>query len=293
MRLPDFLACRELDPGPGAYAELPALRRACLKSQIAMLHKLWLPCLPPARILRLLPGAGRVVSESRPRDWAVFALDAGYASPAGLIAAMLPAVMAGVEELILCILAPKHQGRTSDFALCPALSAALELLGRERAYALSLEEFDLLLDGLAGESKAGCLCSLGDDPTLEHILGRARRQRASTLALPGGLSIALAGQRKTGPDFEQEQALLRWLYPKAEFIYRAGAKGEERPYALPPDALLLDAERELVPAEQEPAACRARAALTLSPGQEAFWLWPELGPEFFVQRNFSFYAAGQ
>ena len=61
MRLPDFLACRELDPGPGAYAELPALRRACLKSQIAMLHKLWLPCLPPARILRLLPGAGRVV----------------------------------------------------------------------------------------------------------------------------------------------------------------------------------------------------------------------------------------
>lgn len=188
--LPDWLAGKALDPGAGAYERLDPALRAHLKTLIATLHESWLPERHPGGSFRRLPGGVAVLEQSSPLDWALFVQAKDYASPAGLTAALLPALLAGVEVLAVCRLGDPQT------PLHPGLSAALELLGREEIFALSPEEAGRLAGDLEEQSRFGRVLALG---------GRLRGAHA----LPGRVRIGLEGA-------EPERAVLDWLHPAAE-----------------------------------------------------------------------------
>ncbi|MDR2050787.1 MAG: hypothetical protein LBQ63_03345 [Deltaproteobacteria bacterium] len=278
MHLPDFMDQREILPDPSAYEALPPQWRACLKSQIAMLHKLWLPLNPERLCLRDLPGAGSLFCEYTPRSWIIFVLAADYASPVGLIAAVLPALMAGAELILICRL--KDESCPVHFP--SSLSLALEFLGQECFYSLDAGELSALLENMLAQSgpESGGMVVLGDDGAGEALFLRAQRLGLASRLLPGRMRIALAGD--SGRHSGAEDHLLRWLYPQAEFL----------PLALDPGgayAAVFGRSASPCPA---PSSSRQKkvfpkAALALGPGREFFWLWPNLAPRDFYRQVFT------
>ncbi|MCL1889471.1 MAG: hypothetical protein FWF99_03075 [Desulfovibrionaceae bacterium] len=268
--LPEWLEQRELDPGPGAYEELPALFRAALKSQIAMLDKFW-PSNPDRLRTRELYQF-RAWIRIYPKDWAVFLLAPEYASPAGLIAAVLPAVAAGVEKLLICRVCPPG-------SVLPApLSAALELLGQEYLYGLPGLEDAGLLEDLAAQNgvETGALALLGSEWTGgEGWLQRARALGLWFRSVPGRVKILHSSGGSASAALDKE--LLRWLHPQAEIIYPVEDRADSPvvPSAIPDqgDAGFFGAAGENFP------------GLITAPGQEAFWVWPEFSPRDFFRQS--------
>ncbi len=265
---PDWLVRYEIDPGPGAYDKLAPQLRAALKTQIAMLYKLWEGANDGGRMRHLSDSAA--VCLVRPKDWAMFVFAEGYASPAGLIAAVFPALAAGVERIFIC-----RRGGSSP--LHPSLSAALELLGQEYVYSLPQEQCASLLQHLAGcgQGGEGCLVCLGQDEGAGELLKQASLCGHQVCALPVAINIAL----DAGDNSLANLPLLSWLHPDARIAPLA-----EFLNAVYPDALISDNNGLccLLPTNKP-----APARLVLQPGQECFWLWPGLGPEKFNKQQYA------
>lgn len=246
MFFPKALQGNELDPGPGAYENLDAALRAHLKRQIATLHEAWLPeARPVGRLLALADGA----SLARPKtalDSALFVLDEAYASPAGLIAALLPALMAELPNIFIV-----RQGGGSA-PLHPALSAALELLGREDVYTLPPEPCAALAAEL-GAGGAGRVLALG-------------------CSLPG--AVCLPARLKIGLDASAvdkiDEKLLAWLHPGVELV-RAKTGAE------------FDDSCQAVISAGPAAVCQS--ALVLDPAYAYVWFWPNLSPDSFRRES--------
>jgi hypothetical protein len=254
VTLPDWLTSKELAPAPDIYDRLPPARRACLKSQIALLYKFCSGAGGLQGSLREFPGQGAIRRFSRPRAWAVFFLHPAYASPAGLTAALLPARLAGVEQMPLCRLGG---GRGS---LHPALSAAAELLGQEDIFRLGAAEARKLVEDLQAQTcpAEGVLVFLGEAGRGAGFFSRLPGPPYLKHILPSQVRLLLDSAPE--PDLE---ALLRWLHPGAEFLSSSGR-----------------AEANLTLAETVfPSA--PESSLALGRGLESFWLWPELEPRAF------------
>lgn len=188
--IPDWLYSKELDQGSGAYETLDPALRAILKKQIALLHEDWLPERREGGTFTRLADGGDSFASAKPLDWAMFILAEDYASPAGCIAALLPALMAGVKAVAICRLgnpkAPLH----------PALSAAFELLGREEIFALTAAQSARLAKDIMEQSPYGRMVVLGHETRGAH-------------SLPAVLRIGLDG----GPSLEP--GVFSWLHPGA------------------------------------------------------------------------------
>lgn len=188
VTLPEWLYEKELDPGAGAYENLKPSLRAHLKEQIALLHEIWLPEKADGGSFCYLPCGGTYVTKQRAAGWALFVLSGNYASPAGFIAAVLPALMAGAE-VVICRLG----GAAAPLA--PAISAAMELLGCEEIFSLSADDCKRLVRELAAQRQGVCAVALGHDFDGAHVL-------------PATVSFGLA-------DTEPDLNVLRWLHPGA------------------------------------------------------------------------------
>ena len=259
-----------MDPGPGAYEELPAFFRAALKTQIALLDKFWIS--NPDRLHTRELYQFRAWVRSYPKDWVVFLLAPEYASPAGLIAAVLPAVAAGVKKLLICRICPPE-------SVLPApLSAALELLGQEYLYGLSDPEDSGLLDELAAQNgvETGALALLGSEwGGGEEWLRRAKALGLWCRSVPGRVKIFQASGGAASVALNKE--LLRWLHPQAEIIYQAEDRADSPgASAATPDQ--GEAAFSGVAGENFPD-------LITAPGQEAFWVWPEFSPRDFFRQS--------
>ncbi|MDR2892652.1 MAG: histidinol dehydrogenase [Deltaproteobacteria bacterium] len=223
---PEWLDERLLDSGPGAYETLEPRLRAALKSQIALLHRYhgelegwecqsrdWL-----GRELR---------AESTPKSWALFLLDKAYASPSGLLAALMPAILAGVEEVLVCLLADEDE---KNFELSLPISAALELAGVEQVWSLNPAQLSRLFVHLRGMKD----CSENAGQAVEPFRGQ------------GDGAVVFLG----------------------DWTVNAGT-----------DKFMLDVLRSGLACKCLPGVFET--ALRLQPGNEAFWIWPDLTPEFF------------
>lgn len=239
MPFPKILEGKELEPASGAYEKLEPALRARLKSQIALLHEAWLPEGRDGGLLRALPDGARLVRQKQARDWALFVLDEAYASPAGLIAALLPALMAAVPDIFII----RRGGAAAP--LHPALSAALELLGRDDVYALPPEACSALATGLytSGSGRVIALgCSINE-----------------AVNLPVCVKIGLDGVKI-------EAEALNWLHPGAEITaYKAGETFH---------AIIC----------ARPGAGRT-APLMLDQAHAYMWFWPDLNPDFFRRES--------
>ena len=109
-----------------AYENTPAHLRALLKSAVAFYFHLWgeAPAEETRRVRSSAAGFAWARAES-PVSWTLAVLDPAHASPARLLAALRPAVLAGVEPVL--IVCPDHPP-------LPVQSVALELAGLENLY---------------------------------------------------------------------------------------------------------------------------------------------------------------
>lgn len=242
--LPDWISDKELEQGSGAYETLDPALRALLKTQISLLHEGWLSAETATGSIACLSDGGNCFSSAKPLNWALFILSEDYASPAGCIAALLPALSAGVESVIVCRLGnPK-------IPLDPAISAAMELLGREEVYALSSAQSGRLVSDIMAQNPNGRVVVLGSETRSAYFV-------------PSLVKIGL--EEGAAPD----RYILSWLHPAAQVgAVRPGASYDA----------VITASPDFYGDYQAP--------VVLGPGYEYFWRWPGLSPEFFQQKRF-------
>ena len=139
-----------------AYESLDAQSRSALKTCIARLHRIWGESPDVSRSLSCPRQGFCLERENRPAEAAVIACAAGYRHPAAFLAAIMPAVLAGVQALLPVFVLPAVFAGRESLPAAPLL-AALELAGVERAVILD-EEPRFPLWGNCGRNAPGCCC---------------------------------------------------------------------------------------------------------------------------------------
>ena len=261
IELPDWLdACRPDDAlYADAYEGTPAELRALLKTAIAFAFHRWPSMDGETCRARRSGRSGFSHTElRRPASWALALLGPGFASPARLLAALVPAVIAGAGRILV----------VSEAPFSPAVCTALELAGLEDSFLLHAEQMPGLYEDLRAAAPDGRLVAFpGADgsftPAQQELLHAAALDglpRFRDLPRPRILSLHAEGS--------EAAARLRWLQPDADLL-RAPAP---------------DVRAVFTPlAEASPAAFFP--AFLCGPGMEA--CWPGPSPEFYRTRTCS------
>lgn len=231
-----------------AYEALGGKGRAVLKLCIARLFCVWgeLPRLETTD--RRYSRDFRLVSEEKPAPFALFVCQASYTHPSALIAAVMPAILAGVDEIL-----PVFVTDANTRLPAPPLMAAMELAGVERCFSCTQAEARTFLRLLCDELYGGRLILLGDPSFGEELVLAAHRKGlvCRSLVSPPVFKSASSGtymeQRfdNTTPDNRPRDR---------ESPHKSGAE---------PDLPTLDANNDHV------------------------WLWPDISPAWFRNRRFS------
>ncbi len=247
-----------------AYENTPAELRALLKTAIAFAFHRWKPdrgeTTEETRSLR----AGFVRKESsRPASWVLAMAGEGFASPARLLAALIPAVIAGTPRVFLL----------SPTPFAPAVATALELAGLEDSFVLADERAADLYEDLRASSTDGRVVAF---PGSDGSLSPAQKDMLHRAVLDGvpvhrdaaapKLLCLYPSQTTTPLSAEDVKARLRWLHPDAVLL----------------DEASMDARAAFAP---EGATLPPSAPMTFGPGMEACWM--SLNPEFFRTRTLS------
>jgi hypothetical protein len=170
-RLPDWLEERAVADAvfENAYESLGAEGRARFKHALATLHAFWGERDESRRESRDFRQGFRVDGEDTPAPYALFFCDAEYDRPELLLAALMPAVLAGCPLILPCFIPTKADPATP-------LLAALELAGVEGAFRLSPLEAAKLLDELGETSKRGRVVVLGRPSVTDVLILDATRR---------------------------------------------------------------------------------------------------------------------
>lgn len=259
IEIPGWLeACRpDDDLYADAYEGTAAELRALLKTAIAFTFHRWGLHDGESRSERVSPRAGfRHCETTSPAPWTLAVLGRGFASPARLLSALVPAVTAGVSRILI----------VSEGSFTAPVIAALELAGLEDSFVTDAAELARLFDELYGLSPEGRLLVFPDaDGQLSHAQS-SLLHRAASLAMPRLRDIPAPILSLYDEDSESHRRL-RWLYPDAPLV-RSPMLGTRAAYGP------ADAPFPAVP-------------FTAGPGMEA--CWPGPAPEFFCNRTCSAY----
>jgi len=158
----------------GAYETLCGFDRAILKKCIARQHVVWSEYAARESRTRAFRQGFGLVEDDAPAAYALLVCEASYPSPAAFIAALMPALLAGVSAVLPCFISAKDRAGISA-----SLLGALELAGVERAFAASEAEV-LALAGLlrpnsGGNSGGGRIVLLGGSGFAESLVLHAHR----------------------------------------------------------------------------------------------------------------------
>jgi hypothetical protein len=269
-----------------AYAGLSDEQRAWLKTGIALLFE-WhgdRRRLARSEAATWRGGLSSMLVEA-PRDFAVLLCDETFASPAQLLAALVPALLSGVPEVVVL-----HVGRRG--ATPPALLAACELAGQEIVIEAGPRRAAKLLAGMCRPGRSGSVLILGRGAAAGVWAGLAAdpaRVRAWRPGLGRTASVWLEAQ----DDFDLE--ILAFAHPDTEFRVFGASPGR-----LPAGfvrgrgnfaaCLAGDSGVVFAPAARAEEALVA-AQLVLCPGLEGCFVWPDLEPSLFVSRRIGWDAA--
>lgn len=257
IELPDWLEARRPDDGlyADAYEGTPAELRALLKTAIAFSFHRWTNMDGEKNETRSCSRSGFCHSESsRSADWVLAVLGSGFASPARLLAALVPAVIAGTGRILI----------VSEASFTPSICTALELAGLEDSFVMEGDCLPGLYEDLRSLSPDGRIVFFPDaessispaQKALMHATALDGMPRLRDLPAPRILSLHDASS-------EAEKRLF-WLHPDAE-IFREAASGLRAAFV--PDA------------EACPSHTAASAPFICGPGMEA--CWPGPSPEFY------------
>ena len=256
-----------------AYENSPAPLRALLKSAIALYFQLWGET--PSETAHSVRNAAAGFAWERaegPVSWTLAVMDPAYASPARLLAALMPAVLAGVEMILLV---------WPDKPPAPVQSVALDLAGLENRYVMpsagdSAPTVTDLIRELTAQGEGRLLLFPTErsrfSPLFQAVRETARALRVRLWQDRPAPCIALIAD---GADSAGEAALrdrLQWAHGDAVVqVVSPGKRPGRNDFAACCTARPA--------AFEEPAA--AYAPLLLGPGMEACWVHEGLSPRFF------------
>ena len=259
IELPGWLdACRPDDAlYADAYEGTPAELRALLKTAIAFAFHRWPLADDEQLTSRRSARSGFAHSESSsPAGWAIASLGPGFASPARLLSALVPAILAGVGRILVISEAP----------FSPAVCAALELAGLEDSFLLDGEQMPGLYEDMRTLCPEGRVVAFPDaegnfTPAQQELLHSAALDGMPRLRdLPSPRILCL---HEPGSFYEES---LRWMQPDAEFLR------EPAP----------DVRAAYVPGED---SAPGGMPFVCGPGMEACWPGPP--PDFYRARTCS------
>lgn len=215
----------------------------------------------------------------RPADWAIVFFDENYAAPTRLLAALLPAALAGVPEILACRVT--SQKGAKPFA--PAVLASLELAGQELCAELDGARALTLLKDCHAASARGRAVILGGVETLAPLGVFAQDAGLMIRRHAAATRIAIDVDSLPGEYAEEPHGMLRFAHPDAVFApvppRREG--GDAAPFAA------------AFCGESAVEALLGRFPLVLTPGHEACWLWPDIAMDFFREQSRAFVLPGQ
>lgn len=252
-----------------AYEQVSPEHRALLKTNIAMQHCLYgSPGVTWARNERQWRHGFVTVNEEKPADWCCVLISEEYVSGPRLLAALMPALLAGITDVLVVRMVGDEETPWPH-----ELLAALELAGQE-AVITCHETMAGTLFGAMPSSATGRVLMLGDMP---QTVGMCLADMPSCVCLWGEPFLGGIGVKSDddGPQWDREK--LTWAHPDWNLI----------------DISELDEFSELGGAGFAAIACGPEymdtvpdtVPATIGPGQEACWVWPDLIPGFFMHRR--------
>ncbi|WP_147821621.1 histidinol dehydrogenase [Salidesulfovibrio onnuriiensis] len=272
---PDWLEPHLLDDAVmgEAYASVPDERRALLKTSIARLWEWYGPsCCTAQRLERLFRGGFTAAEMRSPVGFAVFVCGADMNSPAQLLAALVPAIAAGVLHILA--VKPCGTGWTQ-----PQL-VGLELAGVEMVAELDQDTLQRLLRELAQGGESGRLVYID----AEDAVSQVGKCSPGVLSLNLGKAAAVVRQGEGGNRFDLDalafaQAGTRMTYfGDASDVDDSVFSCADREFEY---ALTQDASVAFLPAGDHSRAA-AHFSAVMGPGHESSWIWTEIDANTFV-----------
>lgn len=248
-----------------AYDALTPQQRACIKTGIARMAAMEDGGHPAAeRSDRTMRQGFSLHAQTRPADWAVVMWDPACAGASRILAALLPAMLAGVPNILACCAAEGGKA-----VLPPSILAALELAGQELVAVLPPEDILTLVShccepGMSSRV-AGRLVLLGAHPAFSDAARIAAGRDTPCRRMAAHIRIGVAASSFTKPALVDDIA---FVHPDASLASFEGDAAEGGFSAL-------------FCAPERAAGYLDSAPLVLTPGNEGFWRWPGIDAAFF------------
>ncbi len=245
-----------------AYARVGDLGRARIKTGIAGIFAACGGPMPLIRRSEAVLGHDLVLTrEDVPLDFVVIVCGPGFASPARLAAAVLPA---------LCARAPAVAAVRLGGPWPEALLTALELCGVETACRVGPRGLAGLWAGLAAKGHGAAVLLDGAPRPAGELAGRLVLHEAKVVGR------ALVREAAGAP---LDRDALAFAQPDLTLVEASNPPGG-------PDVLATTADSGYDAVYGSGDDGRGGdVPLVLGPGRETFWLWPHLSPEAFRLRR--------
>ena len=227
------------------------------------------------------------MEQTERRIWAAVFIGPAVLSPARVLAAVLAALLSGMEQVIVARISPGVDD-------CPAwplgVLAGLELCGQELAVDAAPDQATRLIQAMAEAGGPGAVLDLGAEvamPDTENAWAPGHVVRWTVRPAPPRLAVW--ADKDTEWDFET----LARTHPEARFtVSGPGAfgaplgsveSGEDIESLIAKGYDAVFAPRALV------KQALGAAPLVLGPGFEGCWFWPGLDSGFFRRGNVAFH----
>lgn len=252
-----------------AWEHSPATHRSALKQGMALHHALWGEGAARARQLREDANHGfTFLTEARPAQWALCMTTADYAAPARLVAALMPALLAGVRHVAFASVGEAGKGVPAPPTT--PLCLALELLGLDDLFCTTPDQARDLVQNLPAP-RGGRLVLLHThdaDNIFTWLREIARARGLACVEEAAAPRLALCAPEAVNT------SLLRWAHGDAPIVH-TGHNGQ---MAHPPAAEVANAVDAVYGA---PPELEGATPLTLGRDMEGCWLDTRLTPDFF------------
>ena len=256
-----------------AYEITGEVCRSHIKQAIAQMAAVFgLPSSLEERRVAIMRQGGTLHTVTRPADWAIVFVNSQCQSPARLLAALMPAIAAGVPHVLVCRVALDTE---QERCLLPLpLLATLELAGVEWVVSLAPERAASLLHGVMERQDSGSVVFVGasDFGTLSE---KAREGGLRVFSLPERVVVAVDGALPAACRLPGED-VLRLMHPDARIVPAEAGVGQYSAVYCAEDAV-----GRWLPV----------CPLVLAPGYESLWLWSGLVPAFFMYTHHAFAPA--
>lgn len=253
-----------------AYDTLGDRRRALLKRTIAAHYALNPPRADRYSVLTEQLASGLVRTRvTQPRPFVLLLLDAGLDAPALLLAALMPALAARPDDVLVARLGGRAE--TPD-----SLLAACELAGQEHVAALGPRQLEGLLLDAAVSGQPGLVLH-ADSPALRRILAAKTLRAALDASCLTLCALPLPQQpglwRDAPGQFDPADVAL--LYGALDFEANSPGGAEFAAFASGRGLLLL-------PDARSRQAGQGGADCAVSESQLGLFAWPRLSPDLFT-----------